>query len=706
MAENTQVFGTYILEERLHQSMEGFSYLAYKPENPKKKFFLKKLLADYSLNAAYRKHFEYYADRMSAFHLEGILSPVEYIFEDKELGVVYPYINRPLLADVLKEGKKTLEEINHMFTPMSGSLDILHEQGLVHGALHASNIMVKEDGSLLLLNMGICRVPSWMDFFPELFCRAPEQLFEKQNTEQADRYCFGMLIYACIAGSFPWPQKTTLEESIELRKNDSILSISSFVYSIDPDLLVAITKMLSLHPAERLSSCTDLINILDKAMLRVEESSELGIPPEELKKIQEEVDRLDQELSKLEKKIASYELRIKQAIQDRDQSLQRIHQKTKGIQDKYSPQIIEAEQRLNRLKNTKLTFFEQLQTRFSSKVREEKLAKEKELEDEWIRLAKERDEAIINENKRVEQEKEGISLTFRRATDKVRNVLDPLREKYQEIEEKFYEYGELNPRLLGFRAKKRFSIATIKVGNIIKDMKLLPSGVFQMGDSRSLNPDPDSLPKHEVSFSKPFWMTLYPVTQEFYRSVVGKNPSFQKHPKNPVEMVTWFDAVRFCNTLSLREGLNPVYDIIEEEELVVKWNKNESGYRLPTEAEWEYAARADSEFLYSGSNRANEVSWTSKNSQGVSHSVGKKKPNAWGLYDMSGNVWEWCWDWKGPYKKNSAADPIGAKEGNGRIFRGGSFLVKEDILPVSHRGFENPNVRAETVGFRLVRDAR
>ena len=704
--ENTlEVFGTYILEEKLHKSMEGFSYLAHKPENPDKKYFVKKLHPDFSLNAAYKKHFEYYGERMDAFHLQGILSPVEYVYEGADMGVVYPYMDRPLLAEVLSEGKKTLEEISHMFTSLVGSLDILHEQGLVHGALHASNIMVKEDGSLLLLNMGICRDISWMDFFPELFCRAPEQLFDKENTAEADRYCLGMLIYALIAGAFPWPQKTTLEESIELRRNDGILSISSFVYSIDPDLLVAITKMLSLHPAERLPSGTVLINILDRAMLRVEESSELGIPPEELKKIQEEVDQLDQELSKLEKKIASYDLRVRQAIQVKDEGLSRINKKTKGIQEKYSPKIIAAEQSLSRFKKYKPTFFEQIQSRFSPKLQQVRAEKQKELEQEYIQLSKERDDAIMNENTRVEEEKEAVQNVYRRSVDKVYQSLDPLREKYKEIEEKFFEFGELNPRLLGFRAKKRFSIATVRVGELAEDMKLLPAGMFQMGDTRALNPEPDSIPLHEVSFSKPFWMAIFPVTQELYRSVIGKNPSFQLHPKNPVEMVTWFEAIRFCNTLSLREGLNPVYEIIEEEELIVKWNNSESGYRLPTEAEWEYAARADSSFMFSGSKRASEVAWMSKNSQGVSHAVGKKKSNAWGMHDMSGNVWEWCWDWKGAYKKNSITDPIGAKEGNGRIFRGGSFLVKEDILHVSHRGFENPNVRAETVGFRIVRDA-
>jgi formylglycine-generating enzyme required for sulfatase activity len=408
----------------------------------------------------------------------------------------------------------------------------------------------------------------------------------------------------------------------------------------------------------------------------------------------------------MERKISSYQQRLRQTIDTKKEGLARIKKKTKGIQERFSPQIIEAEQNLTRFKRTKLSFIDEIQSYFSPKIKKKRAEKEKTLEGEWIRLGKERDEVIIKENERVREEQEKIHSVYERNMEKVQGALEPLLSEYKTIEEKFFAYGDLNPRLLGFRAKKQFSIATIKIGTVHVDMKLLPSGMFYMGDERTLNPDPEALPLHEVSFKKPFWMSATPITQECYRSVIGKNPSSNKNPKNPVEMVSWFDAIRFCNILSLREKLQPVYEIIEDDEIQVNWQRTASGYRLATEAEWEYAARASSKFLYSGSARAGQVAWFHGNSDGTSHVVAKKGPNDWGLYDLSGNLWEWCWDLKGPYKKGSSVDPIGAKEGNGRVFRGGSYLVKENILMVYHRGFENPNVKSETVGFRVVRDPR
>ena len=706
MSKEQEIFGGYVLETELRKSPEGVSYIAHAPDTPTQKVFVKKLMPDLSNNAAYRTLFLRDAERMKGLVLEGVLVPIAYIEENKDLGIVYPYCAHNPLSYFWRNGKRSLEEVYQAFMPIAGAIDALHERKIVHGAIHENNVVVDKSGTLTVLNAGFCREAPWMDLFPQIHCSSPEQLFEHQNTAAADRYCFGMLLYAALAGSFPWPAKTSVEESVELRRNNNILSISSFLYSIDPELLVAITKMLSFSPVERLPTCTELMNILDQAMLRVEESSELGIAPEELKRIQGEVDELDLQLSKMERKLASFETRLQQMVVAKEEGLAKIKKKTKGIQERYSPQIIAIEQKIQEIKNIKPTFFEGIQSYFSGPKNTSKEKQIKELEKEWIRLGQERDQAFQNENERIKEEQETVMTTYLRAAEKINATYEPLRDEYAQLEEKFFEYGELNPRLLGFRAKKRFSIASIKIGTIHIDMKLLPFGSFQMGDTRTLNPDPDALPLHEVSFKKAFWISCVTITQECYRSVMGKNPSIHQHPKNPVEMVSWYDAIRFCNTLSLREGLQVPYEIIEDDDIIVKWDRKANGYRLPTEAEWEYAARAGESFLYSGSAKPKEVAWYFDNSKSISHNVEKKQPNAWGLYDMSGNVWEWCWDLKEPYKKGSVVDPVGAKEGNGRIFRGGSFLVKEDILPIFHRGVENPNIKSEAVGFRVVRDAR
>ena len=149
------------------------------------------------------------------------------------------------------------------------------------------------------------------------------------------------------------------------------------------------------------------------------------------------------------------------------------------------------------------------------------------------------------------------------------------------------------------------------------------------------------------------------VTQELYVSVMGENPSKFKKSNNPVEMVSWYDAIYFCNKLSMKKGLSPVYAVDGETD-VAKWNYtlhkgnwldgevtqdvSANGFRLPTVEEWEYASKGGQNYEYSGSDNLDEVGWYERNSNDMTHKVARKKPNGYGLYDMSGNVREWCWD--------------------------------------------------------------
>jgi formylglycine-generating enzyme len=227
-------------------------------------------------------------------------------------------------------------------------------------------------------------------------------------------------------------------------------------------------------------------------------------------------------------------------------------------------------------------------------------------------------------------------------------------------------------------------------------------GSFDMGSNDG---DSDEKPIHSVTLSD-FYIGKYEVTQEQYEKVMGKNPSdFKNSGKNaPVESVTWYDAVEFCNKLSEQEGLQKCYSGSGNS---IKCDFSKNGYRLPTEAEWEYAAKGGSKskgYKYSGSNNLGEVGWYEDNSGGKTHSVGGKKSNELGIYDMSGNVWEWCWDWYGDYSSSAQTNPHGQGSGSYRVLRGGSWFYYARYCRTANRNVNlYPTYSNFNVGFRLSR---
>jgi formylglycine-generating enzyme required for sulfatase activity len=225
----------------------------------------------------------------------------------------------------------------------------------------------------------------------------------------------------------------------------------------------------------------------------------------------------------------------------------------------------------------------------------------------------------------------------------------------------------------------------------------VPGGTFRMGSD---NGDSDEKPVHTVTVSA-FYMGKTEVTQKEYQALMGNNPSSFKGDNLPVETVTWLDAVAYCNARSRKEGLSPAYTINGE---TVSWNRSANGYRLPTEAEWEYAAKGGGKdsFEYSGGNSVDSVAWYSGNSGNKTHPVGTKQPNSLGLYDMSGNVWEWCWDWYDSYSSGNQTDPTGASSGTYRVTRGGSWGNDAALARSAYRDGDTPSGRYYDLGFRLV----
>ena len=196
------------------------------------------------------------------------------------------------------------------------------------------------------------------------------------------------------------------------------------------------------------------------------------------------------------------------------------------------------------------------------------------------------------------------------------------------------------------------------------------------------------------------------VTQALWEEVMGGNPSKFEGAQRPVETVSWFNAVRFCNALSATEGLTPAYGIGTGDKPNVSLDLKANGYRLPTEAEWEYAAKAGTEWMYAGGDDLDAVAWWSENAEGETQPVGTKKANDWGIYDMSGNVWEWCsdqWDAQA-YKQRSGTvtDPLVYAAGpSPHVSRGGWSGIGYDWR-AAYRDCGDAYPRV-SVGFRLLR---
>lgn len=210
-------------------------------------------------------------------------------------------------------------------------------------------------------------------------------------------------------------------------------------------------------------------------------------------------------------------------------------------------------------------------------------------------------------------------------------------------------------------------------------LKMIPAGTFTMGEGDDA---------HQVTLTQSFRIGVHEVTQEQYERVMSSNPSYFKGPQNPVTSVTWDDAVKFCEKLSA----------LPEEKAAGRV------YRLPTEAEWEYACRAGTTTKYSFGDiegALGDYAWYRANSGGKTHRVGAKRRNPWGLYDMRGNVWEWCQDWYGDYPKGAVTDPTGAESGSYRVRRGGSWDYTAELCRSAWRFRGLPSSRISLNGFRV-----
>ncbi|MEE2714129.1 MAG: formylglycine-generating enzyme family protein [Planctomycetota bacterium] len=248
-----------------------------------------------------------------------------------------------------------------------------------------------------------------------------------------------------------------------------------------------------------------------------------------------------------------------------------------------------------------------------------------------------------------------------------------------------------------------FEVITTTGGD---EMVLIPSGEFTMG---SEDGEDDEKPPHSIKVGA-FLMDRYEVTQKMFPRLELSNPSHFKGGNRPADNLTWVLAVQFCNLRSEAEGLEPCYD-----ERTADCDYSKSGYRLPTEAEWEYACRAGTTSDYgfgSDPRKLREYAWFVDNAAKKTHPVGKRKPNPWGLYDMHGNVAEWCQDPYDPayYAKSPSENPRGPEDAEMYVVRGGAWNARDAVLRSAARGSDRPGfgdacLAPDTLGLRCVRKA-
>ncbi|RLS26803.1 MAG: hypothetical protein DWH70_02175 [Planctomycetota bacterium] len=587
---------------------------------------------------------------------------------DDRIFMVMEYIKGDDLGELLRKKRElsVSEVVDYMLQAARG-LKYAHDQGVIHRDIKPGNILVDLIGNVKIVDMGLAKLESKGDdesismltasasIMGTVDFMSPEQGFSTKNVDaRADIYSLGATLFFLLTQKVMFPGESAFEKLLAHRESP-IPSLRNFRSGITPDLEIAFTKMVAKKVEDRYASMAEVISALSRT---------------EVEGIVNPIGAED--LATTHFKRGSYPETIdvetvltnngKEGNKETDKHIggKTLAHISGILQKTYTPKVLAATAIIV-LVLLALMLLMKPGANVKEEVKAQLAGLEKAKKTEMAKFKLEGDaKAKQMEKEKLKQEEEA-------------KLKQMEKEKLKQEEE---------AKLKQMEREKLKQEEEAKLASIEKNLVLIPAGKFKMGSTTSENSRFNET-QHEVTLTKSFYLSKYEVTQEQYEVVMGMNLSRSKGAKLPVTMVSWEDCQEFIKKLNV--------------------NTN-GGYRLPTEAEWEYACRAGTTTPYSFGFKMTPKDANYDGSKvGKPVIVGSYKANGFGLYDMHGNVWEWCEDWYAAYPKGAVTDPKGPLAGEHRVMRGGSFVYDVSLARSFNRGVLTPTTRFNSYGFRLAR---
>ncbi len=646
--EGTILAGRYRIVRQLGQGGMGNVWLAEDTQLDGKQFAIKMLPAILVANKrAYRQLKDEALVAMRLVH-PNIVQIRAFEENNGNPFLVMDYVDGQTLDDYLAEkGTLTEEEVIRVLRPIAAALDYAHGEGVVHRDVKPANVMIRKDGHPFILDFGIAReIQETMTRVTgklssgTLLYMSPEQSRGQPPKAAQDVYSFAAMAYECLKGEPPFSRGDIAYQIIN--------ELPEPLPGGPRPVAAAIMAGLAKKPEDRTRDCAGVLECGDSSRA-------------------EHVERVEDSVISAEPPSVS----PNRTLGEEDAARARVE----AMMRQRRIERLSDEDGFAERKSALVECFVKADMFFESRLWGDAIQEFTEYIRECEELEK-RYEEIRGQRRREAEAKVEAERRRREAEAKVE--AERRRREAVEAERRRREAEEMR---LGPASGTTRTI--VLPGGVEMRMRWCRSGTFIMGSPESEDSRRDDERQHKVTLTKGFWLGETLVTQRQWQSVMKSSPSYFKGADLPVECISWEDCQNFIQKVN--------------EQL-------DCGARLPTEAEWEYACRAGTMDVYCGMGSLDEIGWYDNTVFGLglkTHPVAQKRPNAWGVYDMIGNVWEWCSDWYGDYSRGSITDPTGPSSGAYRVFRGGGWDVSARHCRPALRGGDSPSVRYSVLGFRV-----